>query len=267
MQGKEASEQETKVKSNVGIDVSKCWLDVHVLPGDDRCASPTAAPAFVSSSVGCRITDRTRRDRSHRQMASPSASQSGGLRHSGCDRRSVSGAHVRQGARHPAKTDQLDARVLALFAAMMAPPVRPVARRPWQNSLNWSWPAPAPSSADRAQKPVRCGREHIPQASARSPHQQSRQGYCRTRPRDPQAHQGRRRLGQTLCHPDLHPELRLRGRRNPHRLPGRDRQRDRKQIGMLAGLAPIADNRAIAKVSASFGADAQPCAVSSTSQR
>src|SRR5258707_4222400 len=31
MQGKEASEQETKAKSNVGIDVSKDWLDVHVL--------------------------------------------------------------------------------------------------------------------------------------------------------------------------------------------------------------------------------------------
>src|SRR4029077_14934632 len=36
MQGKEASEQETKVKSSVGIDISKCWLDAHVLPGNDR---------------------------------------------------------------------------------------------------------------------------------------------------------------------------------------------------------------------------------------
>jgi transposase len=36
MQGKEASEQETKAKSNVGIDVSKDWLDVHVLPADER---------------------------------------------------------------------------------------------------------------------------------------------------------------------------------------------------------------------------------------
>src|SRR5215216_1831332 len=32
MQGKEASEQETKGKSNAGIDVSKSWLDAHVLP-------------------------------------------------------------------------------------------------------------------------------------------------------------------------------------------------------------------------------------------
>ena len=36
MQGKEASEQETKAKSNVGIDVSKDWLDAHVLPVDQR---------------------------------------------------------------------------------------------------------------------------------------------------------------------------------------------------------------------------------------
>ena len=34
MQGKEASEQETKAKSNAGTDVSKDWLDVHVLLGD-----------------------------------------------------------------------------------------------------------------------------------------------------------------------------------------------------------------------------------------
>ena len=32
MQGKEASEQETKAKCSVGIDVSKDWLDVHVMP-------------------------------------------------------------------------------------------------------------------------------------------------------------------------------------------------------------------------------------------
>src|SRR5689334_17946241 len=32
MQGKEVSEQETEVKSNAGIDVSKSWLDVHILP-------------------------------------------------------------------------------------------------------------------------------------------------------------------------------------------------------------------------------------------
>src|SRR6187200_1374968 len=36
MQGKEASEQETELKSSVGIDVSKHWLDIHVLPSNER---------------------------------------------------------------------------------------------------------------------------------------------------------------------------------------------------------------------------------------
>jgi hypothetical protein len=36
MQGKEASEQKTKAKSNVGIDSSKYWLDVRVLPADKQ---------------------------------------------------------------------------------------------------------------------------------------------------------------------------------------------------------------------------------------
>ena len=40
MQGKESSERETKAKSNVGIDVSKCWLDVHVLPSGEILRVP-----------------------------------------------------------------------------------------------------------------------------------------------------------------------------------------------------------------------------------
>jgi transposase len=42
MQGKEASEQETKLQSNVGIDVSKQWLDIHVVPGDERLRVPNS---------------------------------------------------------------------------------------------------------------------------------------------------------------------------------------------------------------------------------
>ena len=48
MQGKEASEQETKVKSNVGIDVSKDWLDVHMLPSGERRRWPIREAASVS---------------------------------------------------------------------------------------------------------------------------------------------------------------------------------------------------------------------------
>jgi transposase len=36
MQGKEASEQEANVKSSAGVDVSKDWLDAHVSPCDKR---------------------------------------------------------------------------------------------------------------------------------------------------------------------------------------------------------------------------------------
>ena len=36
MQGKEASEQEANVKSSAGVDVSKDWLDAHVWPSDKR---------------------------------------------------------------------------------------------------------------------------------------------------------------------------------------------------------------------------------------
>jgi transposase len=36
MQGKEASEQEANVKSSAGVDVSQDWLDAHVWPNDKR---------------------------------------------------------------------------------------------------------------------------------------------------------------------------------------------------------------------------------------
>ena len=43
MQGKELSEQEAEAKSNVGIDVSKSWLDVHVLPSGDTLRAAARA--------------------------------------------------------------------------------------------------------------------------------------------------------------------------------------------------------------------------------
>jgi transposase len=44
MQGKEASEQETRQKCNAGIDVSKAMLDAHVLPhGQELRVSNTPA--------------------------------------------------------------------------------------------------------------------------------------------------------------------------------------------------------------------------------
>src|ERR1700688_2009296 len=128
MQGKEASEQETKVESNVGIDVSKCWLDAHVVPGDDR----------LHVANNCAGIRRLKRWLSHYRIALVAIEATGkwhrhlhrSLAASAIPVAIVDPYRVRMFAKAQGilpKTDQLDARVLALFAAMMAPPVRPVA--------------------------------------------------------------------------------------------------------------------------------------------
>src|SRR5712692_3872798 len=40
MQGKDRSEQETRTKSTVGIDVCKLWLDIHILPSEESFRVP-----------------------------------------------------------------------------------------------------------------------------------------------------------------------------------------------------------------------------------
>ncbi|MGC1575207.1 MAG: hypothetical protein WA813_03605 [Beijerinckiaceae bacterium] len=40
MQGKDASEQVTKGKPNVGIDVCEAWLDIHILPCEEAFRVP-----------------------------------------------------------------------------------------------------------------------------------------------------------------------------------------------------------------------------------
>jgi transposase len=128
MQGKEASEQETKAKSNVGIDVSKDWLDVHVLPADERLRVPNTYQGvrqlkrwlmrFDLALVAVEATGKWHRhvQRSLAASAIPVAI--------------VDPFRVRMFAKAQgifAKTDRLDARVLASFAAVMTPSVRPPA--------------------------------------------------------------------------------------------------------------------------------------------
>jgi transposase len=125
MQGKEASEQETKAKSNVGIDVSKCWLDVHVLPANER-------RRVSNSSAGIRQLKRwllrfdlalvviEATSKWHRQLHRS-------LVASAIPVAVVDPYRVRMFAKAQgilAKTDRLDARVLASFAAMMNPSIR-----------------------------------------------------------------------------------------------------------------------------------------------
>ena len=247
MQGKEASEQETKVQSNVGIDISKCWLDAHVLPGNERLH-------VANTCAGIR---RLKRWLSHYRIALV-AIEATGKWHRHLHRSLVASAipvaivdpyRVRMFAKAQgilAKTDQLDARVLALFAAMMAPPVRPVAP---QTMAELAELVVARGSAVEAQTALKnqfgtAESAFLKLVSLIAVHQQSRQGYCRTRPaRSSRRIKGRRQLGQTLCRPDLHPEPLVGGRRNPYRLPGRDRQHDR-QTDRHAGR-PGSDRRSI----------------------
>ena len=128
MQGKEASEQETKVKSNVGIDTSKCWLDVHILPSGER-------RRLANSEAGVRQLKRWLL----RHELALVVIEATGKWHRLVHRSLVASAipvavvdpfRVRMFAKAQgilAKTDRLDARVLAAFAAVMAPPLRPPA--------------------------------------------------------------------------------------------------------------------------------------------
>ena len=126
MQGKEASEQEAKVKSSVGIDVSKDRLDVCVWPsGDRRTVANTREgirqlkrwlQRFDLALVVIEATGKWHRQvwRSLYASAIPVAM--------------VDPFRVRMFAKAQgifAKTDRLDAAVLARFAAIMTPAIRP----------------------------------------------------------------------------------------------------------------------------------------------
>ena len=125
MQGKEASEQETKAKCSVGIDVSKSWLDVHLLPSGESRRAPNTREGvrslkrfllrFDLALVVVEATGKWHRpvQRSLHASAIPVAV--------------VDPFRVRMFAKARgtlAKTDRLDAQVLAQFAAVMDPAVR-----------------------------------------------------------------------------------------------------------------------------------------------
>src|SRR6266498_3842163 len=128
MQGKEASEQETKAKSSVGIDVSKDWLDVHVLPADERLRVPNTCEGIRELKRWLRrvdlalvVVEATGKWHRHVQRSLAASAIAVAV---------VDPFRVRMFAKAQgilAKTDRLDARVLATFAAVMTPSVRPPA--------------------------------------------------------------------------------------------------------------------------------------------
>jgi transposase len=125
MQGKEASEQETKVKSNVGIDVGKCWLDAHLLPADerlrvsnDRIGIGRLKRWLTAHDIALVVIEATGKWHRHLHRS---------LAASAIPVAIVDPYRARMFAKAQgvlAKTDQIDARLLAMFAAVMAPSVR-----------------------------------------------------------------------------------------------------------------------------------------------
>jgi transposase len=128
MQGKESLEQGASGKCTVGIDASKCWLDAHVLPFEKSLRVPNTSEGIrklkrwiVAFGPALVIVEAT--GKWHRQVQRS-------LFASGIPITLVDPFRVRMFAKAQgilAKTDRLDARVLALFAAMMSPKLRPPA--------------------------------------------------------------------------------------------------------------------------------------------
>jgi len=78
MQGKDRSEQETKTKSTVGIDVCKLWLDIHILPSEEAFRVPNTKAG--SKEIIRRLAHHdvaVDRNRGDRKMASRPPPQSG----------------------------------------------------------------------------------------------------------------------------------------------------------------------------------------------
>ena len=121
MQGKEASEQETQ-KCSAGIDVGKSWLDAHVLPAGQELRVPNTRQGIAQLKrwlmqykpdlVAVEATGKW-----HRPLCRS-------LHASGIAVAVAVPYRVRMFAKAQgilAKTDRVDARVLALYAAVMAP--------------------------------------------------------------------------------------------------------------------------------------------------
>jgi transposase len=128
MQGKVLSEPKTETHPSVGIDVGKSWLDAHVLPANQH-------RRFANTAAGIRQLKQWLRPwpgaavvveatgKWHRALYRS-------LHAAGWQVAVVDPYRVRMFAKAHgilAKTDPLDARVLAMFAAMMDPQARPPA--------------------------------------------------------------------------------------------------------------------------------------------
>jgi len=122
MQGKEASEQETKSKSSVGVDVSKCWLDAYIAPAGHRLRVANSGVGIrqlkrwlAAFDIALVVVEATGKWHRHVQRSLAASAIAVAV---------VDPYRVRMFAKAQgvlAKTDRPDARVLAAFAAVMQP--------------------------------------------------------------------------------------------------------------------------------------------------
>lgn len=125
MQGKDPSEPETRIDCSAGVDVSKQWLDAHVLPADQRLRVPNSKPGIaqlkrwlIRHDVELVAVEPT--GKFHRSLCRSLAQ--GGIPVS-----QVDPYRARQFAKAAgvlAKTDSIDASVLARFAMAMGASLR-----------------------------------------------------------------------------------------------------------------------------------------------
>ena len=141
MQGKITSVRASEAVY-VGIDVCKAWLDVYVHPTGQTFR-------FANSKEGIR---QLREELDGASVALVVMEATGKLHR--LAHRMLSQAGYAVAAVNPsrprkfaeakgqlAKTDKIDARLLALFGAQLSPAARPVpAARRWRSFRNWSWP-------------------------------------------------------------------------------------------------------------------------------
>lgn len=128
MQGKEASEQETRQKCTAGIDVSKGRLDAHVIPQNQTLQVPNTSEGIGRLKRWLRQFDPERiaveaTSKWHRQLCR--SLHASGMAIAITDPFRVRHFALAHGILD--KTDKLDARVLALFAQVMSPAARPPA--------------------------------------------------------------------------------------------------------------------------------------------
>lgn len=151
MQGKESSEQETNGQSYVGIDVCQEWLDIHVLPAGIAWRVPNTAEGHRLlkrrlAQYGVELIALEATGKWHRQVHRS-------LHASGHRVAVVNPLRARLFAEAIgmlAKTDRLDARMLAMFAMSLTPAVRP----------------PAPQSLDKIRELVQARASAVDEQTA-----------------------------------------------------------------------------------------------------